>query len=114
MLKNIIDTEDFRFAFQSVKGVTKKIFDYDMKPSVVISDNAVIYNAPRNVFGENILIRMCTNNAMESWKLLMKREKALNRYSIIQFLDLLIKRHAEYSREYSIKHSFNSISRVSD
>lgn len=178
---------DFEFAFRAIKLAVQKIHNFDMKPTVLISDAAgAIHNGAKAVFGIEIFIRMCwfhfkkalkknlpsliseiavhnsilsdvdklqlsqspeifnrasnlflkkynkyksfcryfsdvwlkdnpnwyegctpipspsTNNALESWNSLIKREKSFrNRYPMNQFLDLFLEWHLEWSQEYS-------------
>lgn len=180
-------TEDYEFAFRSIKSAVQTIHGHEMKPSVLISDaSGAIHNAAKTVFGPNIFIRMCwfhmkkalrlylaqtvngkathnvilsdvstlqlsqtpeifarasklflqkykkhdvfckyfqkvwlkehrnwyegctsipspsTNNALESWNSLIKREKTFrSRYPLNQFLDLFLGWHKEWSQEYT-------------
>lgn len=54
------ETSDYEFAFKSLKDIAARLFDYDMAPTVLISDaSGAIHNGCRNVFGSQIRILMC-------------------------------------------------------
>ena len=53
-------TEDFEFAFTTIKKSVRELFSYEMKPKILISGAAgTIHNAAKAVFVTRIHILMC-------------------------------------------------------
>ncbi|KAJ6648504.1 hypothetical protein Bhyg_03734, partial [Pseudolycoriella hygida] len=62
-------TADFRFAFNAIKNIVRKIFQHDMNPKLLICDAAeAIHNGAKSVFGSKIVILMCWFHAKKAVK----------------------------------------------
>lgn len=63
------NTDDYKFVFKTVKDSVKKIFDFDMRPNILIADaSGAIHNGFKVVFGDDVLILMCWFHAKKAVK----------------------------------------------